>query len=116
MTEPIPAYVYKAEYVGNHDGDTVTLRLDHGRFPKSKAITEAELRVRNLRCAELDEPGGYEARDFTTTVLTVARRITAQTYKGSFDRTVADVWVDGKLLADIIVEAGHGEYGKGVGL
>jgi endonuclease YncB( thermonuclease family) len=105
---PVPAYVFLAEYVSNHDGDTVTLRLDHGRFPTSKAVTEAELRIRGLYCPELSEPGGAEARDFTRETLRVAQRLVVQTYRGSFARTVADIWVDGVPLTDLVIAAGHG--------
>ncbi len=108
MTEPVPAYVSKATFVSNHDGDTVTLALDHGRYPTSKAITEAELRIRGLYCPELSQPGGHEAAEYVRAVLTGTQRIVVQTYKGSFARTVADVWVDGKLLSDLVIEAGHG--------
>lgn len=108
MTEPIPAYVRLAEYVSNHDGDTLTLRLDHGKYPSSRACTEAELRIRGLWCPELSEPGGAEAAEHARTLLQAASRIVAQTYKGSFARTVADVWVDGVSFADLMVAAGHG--------
>lgn len=106
--EPIPAYVRKATFVSNHDGDTVTLALDHGRFPTSRAVTEAELRIKDLFCPELSEAGGAEAAEFTRNTLASAQRIVVQTYKGSFARTVADVWVDGESLADRVVAAGHG--------
>lgn len=109
ISEPTPAYVRLAKYVSNHDGDTVTLALDHGKFPTSKTVTEAELRLKGVFSPELSEPGGKEAAEFTRTVLLSAARIVAQTYKGSFARTIADVWVDGQLLADVIIEAGHGD-------
>lgn len=108
MIEPIPAYAYLAKFISNHDGDTVTLALDHGKFPTSKTVTEAELRVKNLYCPELNQTGGVEAAEFVHSVLASAGHIVAQTYKGSFARTVADVWVDGKLLSEIVIEAGHG--------
>lgn len=120
--EPTPDYVYKAVYVSNHDGDNVRMQLDHGKFPESKTITEAELRVNNLRCAELDEPGGVEARDFATILFKSAERITVKTFKTptgvrkTFARTVADIWIDGQLFADRMVSSGFGEYGKGVGV
>jgi endonuclease YncB( thermonuclease family) len=109
VTEPLPAYVRKATFLGNHDGDTVTLALDHGKFPTSRAVTECDIRVKDLYCPELSEAGGLEAAEFTRVLLSGAQRIVAQTYKGSFARTVADVWVDGRLLADVVVEAGHGQ-------
>ena len=106
--EPTPAYVRRATFIGNHDGDTVVLALDHGKFPTSKTVTECDIRVKGLYCPELSEPGGAEAAEFTRGLLAGAQRITVQTYKGSFARTVADVWVDGRLLTDVVVEAGFG--------
>jgi endonuclease YncB( thermonuclease family) len=108
MAEPVPAYVRKAEFISAHDGDTVTLRLDHGRFPSVRSVDEVPIRVRNLYCPELSEEGGPEARDFAHEILSGAQRITVQTYKGSFARTVADIWVDGQLYAELAVAAGHG--------
>lgn len=108
MTEPIPAYVYKAQFAGLHDADTIWLALDHGKFPTSRSVTEAELRIRNLWCPELDKPGGIEAAQFVADLLINASRIVAQTYKASFARTMADVWVDGAPLADLVIAAGHG--------
>lgn len=112
MTEPIPAYAFKAKYLSNHDGDNVWLALDHGKFPTSRAVTECEIRLKDVYAPELHKLGGREARDFVRDVLTNATRITAQTYKPSFARTIADVWVDGRLLSEIIIEAGHGTKEK----
>lgn len=108
MNEPAPAYVFKATFVSNHDGDTLLLALDHGRFPTSKTVTECDIRVKGLYCPELSEAGGAEAAEYAQALLARARRITVQTYKGSFARTVADVWVDGVPFAAIMVDAGHG--------
>lgn len=108
MTEPVPAYVRNARFVKAHDGDTATFALDHGTYPTSRAVTECDIRVRGLYCPELSEPGGAEAAEHARTLLEQASRITVQTYKGSFARTVADVWTDGVLFADLMVAAGHG--------
>lgn len=108
MTEPVPAYVRKATFIEAHDGDTATFALDHGAYPSSRAVTEAVIRVKDLYCPELSQAGGAEAGEFTRGILARAARITVQTYKGSFARTVGDVWVDGRLLADVVIEAGHG--------
>lgn len=105
---PEPAYVRLAEYVSVHDGDTVTLRLDHGKYPDSKAVTEAVLRVKGLFCPELNQPGGPEARDAAHDLFSHATRIVVQTYKGSFARTVADIWVNGMSFAELMIAAGHG--------
>ena len=108
MTAPSPAYIRKAELVEVHDGDTITLRLDHGKFPKTRSCDEVAIRVKGLYCPELSQSGGLEARDFTASLLADATSIIAQTYKGSFERTIADVWIDGELLADKVIAAGHG--------
>lgn len=108
MVEPVPAYVRNATFVSNHDGDTLVLALDHGKFPTSRAVTECDIRVKGLYCPELSEPGGTEAAEHARALLEAASRITVQTYKGSFARTVADVWVDGQLFAETMVAAGHG--------
>lgn len=108
MPEPVPSYVFKGTFVAAHDGDTVTIALDHGRYPASKTITEADLRVRGLYCPELRDDGGPEAAEFTRQTLMAAQRIVVQTYRGSFERTVADIWVDGQSFADVVINAGHG--------
>lgn len=108
LTAPEPAYVRKAEFIAAHDGDTITLRLDHGRFPAVRSVDEVPIRIRGLFCPELRERGGPDARAFVEDVLRRAHSIVVQTYKGSFERTVGDVWVDGELLAGIVIAAGHG--------
>ena len=113
MTAPIPSYTFKAELVSVHDGDTQTYRLDHGRFPSAKSCTEVPIRVRGLFCPELSAPGGIEARTFVSVVLVGVKSIIVQTYKGSFERTVGDVWIDGRLLADVVIAAGHGTAVQG---
>ncbi len=108
MAEPVPQYVRNATFISNHDGDTLLLSLDHGKFPTSKAVTECDIRVKDLYCPELSEPGGAEAAEAARALLLAASRITVQTYKGSFARTVADVWVDGLPFAASMISAGHG--------
>jgi endonuclease YncB( thermonuclease family) len=105
---PVPAYVRKATLVRVVDGDTAVFALDHGRFPDAKAVTEAPIRVRGLLCPELAEPGGREAAIAAEELLAGASSIVVQTYRGSFGRTVGDVWMDGALFADVMVELGHG--------
>jgi endonuclease YncB( thermonuclease family) len=107
---PIPGYVFKAEYISNYDGDTLLLRLDHGKFPTSKACTECDIRVKDLWCPELSEPGGIEAREVAAQMLKAAERIVVQTYKGSFARTVADVWVDDQLFGERMAALGVGRF------
>jgi endonuclease YncB( thermonuclease family) len=119
MSAPTPPYIYNATFITAHDGDTVTLRLDHGSFPTAKAETTAPFRIRNLYCPELKEPGGFQAMTFSNNLLIGARQIVVQTHKtptamqGSFARTIADVWVDGQSLADLVIAAGHGSATPG---
>lgn len=109
MPAPIPAYIRRADFVEAHDGDTITLRLDHGRFPAVRSEDSVPIRIRGLYCPELSEPGGIEARDFVERVCAGAGQIVVQTFKGSFARTVGDVWIDGQLLSDLVVAAGFGK-------
>ncbi len=105
MSAPIPSYVRRATFVDPVDGDSFWLRLDHGRFPSTRSEDTIHVRVKDLWCPELNEPDGPEAAKFTTDTLAGAQRIIAQTYKGSFARTVADVWVDDVLLAHRVIAA-----------
>jgi endonuclease YncB( thermonuclease family) len=104
---PIPAYVFKAELIDVHDGDTHTYRLDFGRFPATRITAEVPVRVHGLYCAELRQEGGAAARAFAHSLLTSGPPITVRTYKASFARTVGDVWVGGELFADLMRAAGH---------
>ena len=115
MSAPEPCYVRKAQFVAPVDGDSFYVRLDHGSFPNTRSEDTIEVRVLDLWCPELDEPGGPEAADFTTSVMRQAAKIVVQTFrtkgdkgKGSFARTIGDVWVDDERLADVVVGAHHG--------
>jgi hypothetical protein len=114
-TRPDPSYVRRAEFVREIDGDSFIVRLDHGKFPVTRSTDEIEVRVHGLFCPELHEPKGEDARSLTTVTLMGAKEIVVETFRtkggggiGSFGRTVADVWVDGRRLADIIIAAGLG--------
>lgn len=86
-----------------HDGDTVRLALDAG----VETGAHPWLRVRDAYCPELDEPGGPEAQAFTLAALTAASAVSVTLHGRSFARWVADVHVDGRSLADLLIEAGH---------
>lgn len=53
---------YRCAFIGNHDGDSVTLRIDQG-FGISK-ITEDGLRLKGTYAPEMREIGGADTRDF----------------------------------------------------
>jgi hypothetical protein len=111
VSAPVPAYVRKATLVRVLDADTAIFALDHGRFPDAKAVTEAPIRVRGLTCPELSEPGGREAALEAKRILSGAGQIVVQTYRGSFARTVGDVWVDGVSFAELMALRGHATPG-----
>lgn len=87
-----------------YDGDTVRLVLDAG----CDAAVHPWLRVKDVHCPELRQVGGPEARAFTAATLTAAAEVRVTTFGRSFARWVADISVDGRDLAALIVEAGHG--------
>ena len=51
----------RAEYLGNHDGDTVRVNLDQG-FGEIKE--SFDVRLLGVYCPELSEPGGPECQKF----------------------------------------------------
>lgn len=87
-----------------HDGDTIRLALNAGL----ETAAHPRLRVRGLYCPELSQPGGVEARAYTTQVLTDAAGIVVHVHGRSFGRWVAQVMVDGADLAGLVITAGHG--------
>lgn len=108
MSAPVPNYVRKATFSRGYDGDSFFLVLDHGRYPVTRSLDEIEVRVKDLWCPELRDPGGAEAAAFTTSLVQAAKSIICQSYKGSFARTVCDVWVDDMLVRDLVIDARHG--------
>lgn len=88
-----------------HDGDTVELMLDAAE----EVGHHPQLRVRNLYCPELGQPGGLISRVFTVETIRSAKNITAIIRGRSFARFVADVEVDGRSLADLVIAAGLGK-------
>lgn len=50
----------RAKYISNHDGDTITVRLDQG-FDDTKQL---DIRLFGVYAPELDERGGPECKKF----------------------------------------------------
>lgn len=93
-----------------HDGDTFRLLLDAGcetgLFPW--------LRLAGVNCPELrDGPAGPAAAAFTAGCLRSATSIDVVVSGRSFNRWVAQVFVDGADLAAVLIEAGHGAPSPG---
>ena len=104
-------YWYQAEVVRNHDGDTITLRIDMGR----RLYTEDSIRLHGINAPELSQPGGKESRDFLSDLLPPGTRVRVQTFKNSTDkygRWLGDVYLEStaECVNDIMVREGHAIY------
>ncbi len=115
-----PAYRYKARAHRIIDGDTYELSIDFG-FQVYGVIT---VRLRGVDTPEMKTKKGPPAKEFVHTCLFHEGTgspesgtgdplpLIVETYKDrqTFARWVADVWLsDGRRLADVIIEAGHGK-------
>ena len=100
-----PAYRYRATVNRVVDADTLLLDIDLG-FRVNVAIP---IRVRGVNAPELRTEEGERAREWAVQFLHLGK-IVVETYRDrrSFERWVADVYVDGEPLADALIEAGHG--------
>jgi endonuclease YncB( thermonuclease family) len=90
--------------IQDHDGDTFRLLLDAG----CEAGLFPWLRVAGVDSPELNTPEGKAAAAFTADVLANAGDIEVEVHGRSFNRWVATVVVDGRDLAEVLIEAGHG--------
>lgn len=106
MSAPESGFSTQVEYVRAVDGDTVEVELRR-RF---------HVRIRDIDAVELKSPTGISAKTFVAMTLMAAKELkifvpTNDTLKlmdiNSFNRIVADLYVDGKSLAEIIREAGY---------
>jgi len=108
-----PSFVYRAKFIKNYDGDTVTLLVDVG----FNVFRRINVRVRGVDTAEMR--GGTEstkalardAKGFTAAFLEGAESIivrTAKDPKRSFTRWVGDIFADGESLAEALIAAKKG--------
>ena len=100
-----PSYVYRATVARVVDGDTIRCMMSLGL----RTYREESLRVRDVNAPELNTAEGKAARDWLLVLLPPGRSVVVQTHldRQTFGRYVADLWVEGRLLADLLVEAGH---------
>jgi micrococcal nuclease len=110
MNPSEPAYQYRARLIRAIDGDTFEMDVDLG----FKVHDHIVLRLKGFYAPELSEPGGLDARFAAEGVLLNATNIiviTSKTKAGSdimsFSRYVADIYVDGELLALKLLRQGH---------
>ena len=99
---PDPNYVHPATFVAATDGDTYDLRLDFGKYAGVRPEAVVRIRLDSWNAPEMREPGGPEKREEAERILREASRILVRTYKASFERTLADVDVDGFDLGSVL--------------
>lgn len=116
MTFP-PPFVYRATLLEVHDGDSINVEVDHG----FRRYEETSIRLLNLACRELSDPGGKEARDYVKTLITPGQLLSLTTakpdkYSGRWDAAVT--YQAGGVLRDLatdIIAAGFGLPWNGSG-
>ncbi len=96
----------EVDYVSAIDGDTIELKIER----------TFKVRIRDIDVIELKQQGGKEARAFVDNLLSSAKTIKIFVPSNdphklmdiqSFERLVADVYVDGCNLASLLKTAGH---------
>lgn len=108
-----PQYVYRAivlplEKQARLDGDTYAMSVDLGLHVHA----DWKIRLKDYSCVERKQAGGIEAQRVALALLYGAQEVIIQTHKErlsdrlSHDRWVADVWVDGAPLGELLLEAG----------
>lgn len=103
-----PAYRYRAKLDRLIDGDTAVFMVDLG-FKCFAAIT---CRVRGVNAPEVTGASkleGLAAKAYSYQLL-AGKDLIIESYRDqmSFARWICDVYVDGSLWADRLIEAGHG--------
>jgi hypothetical protein len=94
-------FVRRVEYVKRViDGDTFEFVIDLGY----RNTTRQLIRLRDYSAPELHEPGGKQAKLIAENIFARAQQIFVRSYKDqmSFARWIADVYVDGESLADML--------------
>lgn len=118
----------RAQYVANHDGDTVTMHLDKG---EGYIHENYPVRLMGVFCPEMDERGGPECQEFVESwfrqrltkprwnfVVITARKPRADKEAETLSRYVGTITsIDGtdNLNAAIIDFVQRKGYGRGIG-
>ena len=104
---------YQATVLGNHDGDTMALRLDMGR----RIYIEDSIRLYRINAPELSQSGGKKARDYLSSICPIGSTVRVQTFKNHEDkygRWLGDIYSEQNgiwvCLNDLMVETGHAKY------
>lgn len=100
-----PTYRYRATLKKVKDGDTYDMVIDLG----FKAAIRVPVRIRNFDTPELRTPDGIRATAAAANILEApGASIVVETYKDqrSFERWIADVYVNGENIGDLLVNQG----------
>jgi micrococcal nuclease len=100
-----PVYRYRATAKRVIDGDTYELELDLGL----RVRCVVPVRLRGLDCPEIRTQEGLAARRSAEELFKTSKSCVVETHKDtqSFARWIADVYVDGKSMADELRNRGH---------
>ena len=80
-----------------HDGDSITVTLDHHR---------TKIRLNGIDAPELRQPRGVESRDFLARLVLNKDVQVKQHGQDRYQRTLADISIDGKNVNQALVAAG----------
>lgn len=105
-------YFYKAVYLENYDGDTIRFNIDlgFGIWQMNQAVRLYGVNTPELRSPTLEE--GRKAKRFVSVKLNEADQIIIKTHKdrkGKYGRWLAEVFVDGVSLNEMLVRRGLAE-------
>lgn len=105
-------FIRRASVVRVIDGDTFELRMDLGYRVEGRFI----VRLRGVDTPELPTVEGLAARATAERILQGAKTITVQSYKDqqSFARWIADVYVDGVSLAELMKGSTSADAGTAI--
>lgn len=111
--DEVELFWYDAEYLGNYDGDTITLLISQGLYSYQKE----KCRLSGLDCPEIrgvERPDGLVSKDYVFNVLSNAHRLRIRTLKdkkGKYGRFIAKVYYKSNeegswryLNRDLIIE------------
>ena len=108
---PTPTYIYRATLVRVVDGDTYELLIDLGMRVAHRAL----VRLHGFYAPESRTAEGQAATARASELLT-GQSLVVQTFKDqqTFARWLADVYVNGRPLPELLREAGVKEGGVGL--
>lgn len=108
METPERNYVYNATLIKNYDGDTLTVLIDQGfRDYSTRTLRLSRIDTPERRQPTLEE--GKMVGEIVNQKL-AGKTFTIQTFKdktGSWNRYIAEVWVDGENLNNWLLDNGY---------